>query len=45
MFFSPTDENELENIYSDLKSNSSAGHDELPSNILSISIKGFLKPL
>ena len=39
------DENDLENISSDLKSNSSAGHDELPSNILSTSIKAFLKPL
>ena len=37
--------NELENISSDLKSNSSAGHDELPSNILSTSIKAFVKPL
>ena len=45
MFFWPTDENELENISSDLKSNSSSGHDELLSNILSNSIKGFLKPL
>ena len=35
----------LENISSDLKSNSSAGHDELPSNILSTSLKAFLKPL
>ena len=33
MFLWPTDENELENISSDLKSNSSAGKDELPSNI------------
>ena len=31
MFFWPTDEYKLENISSDLKSNSSAGHDELPS--------------
>ena len=45
MFFWPTDENEFENISSDLKSNSSSGHDELPSNILSTSIKAFLKPL
>ena len=45
MFFWPTDEIELKNISSDLKSNSSAGHDELPSNILSTSIKAFLKPL
>ena len=45
MFFWPTDENELENISSDLKSNLSDGHDELPSNILSTSIKVFLKPL
>ena len=44
MFFWPTDENQLENISSDLKSNSIAGHDELPSNILSTS-KAFLKPL
>ena len=43
MFFWPTDE--LENISSDLKLNSSAGHDELPSNILSTSIKAFLDPL
>ena len=45
MFFWPNDENELENISSDLKSNSSAGHNELPSNILSTSINAFLKPL
>ena len=45
MFFWPTDENELVNISSDLKSNSSAGHDELSSNILSTSIEGFFKPL
>ena len=45
MFFWPNDENELETISSDLKSNSSAGYDEQPSNILSTSIKAFLKPL
>ena len=45
MFFWPTDENELKHISSDHKSNSSAGHDELPSNILSSSIKAFFKPL
>ena len=45
MFFWPTYGNELENISSDLKPNSSAGHDELPSNILSTYIKAFLKPL
>ena len=45
MFFWPSDENQLENISSDLKSNSSSGHDELLSNILSTSIKAFLKPL
>ena len=45
MFLCSTDENEFEIIYSDLKSNSSAGHDELASNILLTSIKGFLKPM
>ena len=45
MFFSPTDENEFENISSDLKPNSSAGHDEVLPNILSTAIKAFLKPL